>query len=79
MGVLRQVPHEDIFNLGAFAVASNFFYWSRFEMMYVFLGNNIKSSLIHLHGFQLPVLCRVEKLFVLFLPTDESYLSKGKF
>ena len=53
---LRDVPWEDIFKLGASAAASEFCQWFRLELMYIYHIENIRSSLIHLHGFQLPVL-----------------------
>ena len=52
---LRDVPWEDIFKLGASAAASEFCEF-RLELMYISLIENIKSSLIHLHSFQLLVL-----------------------
>ena len=45
---LRDVPWEDIFKLSAPAAAR--------ELMYISLIESIKSSLSHLHGFQLLVL-----------------------
>ena len=51
---LRDVPWEDIFKLGASAAASEFCEW--LELMYISLIENIRSSLTHLHGFQLLVL-----------------------
>ena len=51
---LRDVPWEDIFKLGASAAASEF----RLELMYIYHIENIRSSLIHLHGFQLLVLLK---------------------
>ena len=53
---LRDVPWEDIFKRGASAAASEFCGWFRLELMYISPIENIRSSLIHLHGFQLPVL-----------------------
>ena len=53
---LRDVPWEDIFKLGASAAASEFCEWFRLELMCISLIENIRSSLIHLHGFQLLVL-----------------------
>ena len=52
---LRDVPWEDIFELGASAAASEFCEWFQVRID-VYIIENIKSSLIHLHGFQLPVL-----------------------
>ena len=51
---LRDVPWEDIFKLGASA-ALNFVSGFRLELM-IYHIENIRSSLIHLHGFQLLVL-----------------------
>ena len=50
---LKDVPWEDIFKSGASAAASEF--WSGFglELMHISLIENIRSGLIHLHGFQL--------------------------
>ena len=53
---LRDVPWEDIFKLGASAAANEFCGEFRLELLYIFLIVNIKSSLTHLHGFQLLVL-----------------------
>ena len=56
---LRDVPWEDILKLDTSAAASEWVsFVSRFrlELMYVPLIENIRSSLIHLHGFQLLVL-----------------------
>ena len=53
---LRDVPWEDIFKLGASAAASEFVSGFRLELMYISIIENIRSSLAHLHGFQLLVL-----------------------
>ena len=53
---LRDVPWEDIFKLGASAAASEFVSGFELELMYIYLIENIRPSLIHLHGFQLLVL-----------------------
>ena len=53
---LRDVPWEDIFKLGASAAASEFVSGFRLELMYISIIENIRSSLIHHHGFQLLVL-----------------------
>ena len=53
---LRDVPWEDIFKLGASAVASEFVSGFRLELMYIFLIVSIRSNLTHLHGFQMLVL-----------------------
>ena len=53
---LRDVPWEDIFKLGASAAASEFCEWVQVGMMYISNIENVRSSLIHLHGFQLLVL-----------------------
>ena len=48
---LRYVPWENIFKLGASAAAaSEFCEW--LELIYISLIENIRSSLIHLHGFR---------------------------
>ena len=52
---LRDAPWEDIFKLGASAAASEFCEWV-LELMYIYHIKNIRSSLIHLHDFQLLVL-----------------------
>ena len=55
---LRDVPWEDIFKLGASTAASELGSVSgfRLELMYIYHIENIKSSLIHLHDFQMLVL-----------------------
>ena len=53
---LRDVPWEDIFKLGASAAASEFCEWVQVGIDVYILIENIRSSLIHLHGFQLLVL-----------------------
>ena len=54
---LRDVPWEDIFKLGASAAASEFCEWVQVGIdVYISLIENIRSSLTHLHGFQLLVL-----------------------
>ena len=52
---LRDIPWEDIFKLGA-SVAAGEFCMFRLKLMYISLIQNIRSSLTHLHGFQLLVL-----------------------
>ena len=55
----RDVPWEDIFKLGASAATSEFCEWVQVGIdvyMYIYHVENIRSSLIHLYGFQLPVL-----------------------
>ena len=52
---LRDVPWEDIFELGASA-ASEFVSGFRLELMYISLIESIRSSLTHLHSFQVLVL-----------------------
>ena len=47
---LRDVPWDDIFKLGA---SVNFARGFRLELMYISLIETIRSSLTHLHGFQL--------------------------
>ena len=51
---LRDLPWEDIFKLLLLLV--NFVSGFRLELLYISLIENIRSSLIHLHGFQLLVL-----------------------
>ena len=53
---LRDVPWEDIFKLGALLLLVNFVSGFRLELMYISLIENIRSNLIHLHGFELLVL-----------------------
>ena len=52
----RDVPWEDIFKLGASAAASEFCEWVQVGIDVHILHKNIRSSLIHLHGFWLLVL-----------------------
>ena len=53
---LREVSWEDIFNLVFQLLLLNFVSGSLFESMYLSLIVNIRSSLTHLHSFQLLVL-----------------------
>ena len=53
---LRDVPWEDIFKLGASLLLVNFVSGFRLELMYISLIENIRSNLVHLHGFQLLLL-----------------------
>ena len=54
---LRDVPWKDNFKLSASAAASEFCEWVQVGIdVYISLIENIMSSLIHLHGFQLLVL-----------------------
>ena len=53
---LRNVPCEDIVKPCTSASASEFCEGFRLELMYISLIISIRSSLIHLHGFQLLVL-----------------------
>ena len=53
---LRDVPWEYIFKLGASAAASEFCSGFRLELLYISLIEKIRSSLVHLYGFQLLVL-----------------------
>ena len=53
---LRDVPWDDIFKLSASAAASEFCEWVQVGIDVYILIENIRSSLIHLHGFQLLVL-----------------------
>ena len=51
---LRDVPWEDIFKLSASdAAASEFQECFKLKLVYLFLIINIRSSLFHLHGFQI--------------------------
>ena len=50
---LRDVPWENIFKLSASATTNEFCEW---RLMYISLIKSIRSSLTHLHGFQLLVL-----------------------
>ena len=54
---VRDAPWEDIFKLGASATASEFCELVQIKtLMYISLMESIRSSLTHLHGFQLLVL-----------------------
>ena len=54
---LRYVPWKDIFKLGAYAAASEFCEWVQVGIdIYISLVENIRPSVIHLHGFELLVL-----------------------
>ena len=53
---LRDVPWKDIFKLSASADLVNFVSGFRLELMCIYHIENIRSSPIHLHGFQLVVL-----------------------
>ena len=53
---LRDVPWEDIFKLGASAAASEFCEWVQVGIDVISLLEDIRSSLTHLHSFQLLVL-----------------------
>ena len=53
---LRDVPWEHIFKLGASAATSEFCAWVWVEIDIIFVIENIRSNLIHFHGFQLLVL-----------------------
>ena len=53
---LRDVPWEDIFKLSASAAASEFCEWDMVGIDVYILIENIRTGLIHLHGFQLLVL-----------------------
>ena len=53
---LRDVPWQDIFKLSASTAASEFCEWFSLELMYIYHIENIRSSFIHPHGFQLLVL-----------------------
>ena len=53
----RDVPWDNIFKLGASAVAAEFVSVSRLELMYLFLIVYIKWSLIHFHGFSCLCFC----------------------
>ena len=53
---LRDVPWEDIFKLDASAAASEFCEWVQVGVDVYIPIVSIKSSLTHLHGFQLFVL-----------------------
>ena len=54
---LRDVPWKDIFKLSTSTTASEFCEWVWVGIdLYICLIENIRSSLIHVHGFQLLVL-----------------------
>ena len=69
---LRDVPWEDIFKFGASVATSEFCEQVRVEIDV----ENIRSSLIHLHGFQLLVLL---PYFTDLYQKDKSFDSKVKF
>ena len=76
---LRDVPWED--KLGASAAASEFFEWFKLELMHISLIIiSIRSSLTHLHGFQLLVLLPLFKeiTFFCFYQQIKSSETKGK-
>ena len=52
---LRNVPWDDNFKLSVSAATSEFCEWFRLELMYVSLIVSTRSSLIHLHNFELLV------------------------
>ena len=55
----RDIPRKDVFNLGASAALAKLHEWLKVEIdayIPLFLIVNIRSSHIHLHGFQLHVL-----------------------
>ena len=53
---LRDVPWKDIFKLSALLLLLKFVSGFRLELIYVSLIESIRSSLTHLHGFQLLML-----------------------
>ena len=53
---LRDNPWEDIFKFGASAAASEFCEWFQVVIDVYILIDSIRSSITHLHGFQLLVL-----------------------
>ena len=54
--IIREMFHGRIsFNLVLMLLLVNFVSGFRLELMYISLIENIRSSLIHLHGFQLLV------------------------
>ena len=53
---LRDIPWEDIFKLVLLLLLVNFVSRYRLDLMYISLIESIRSSLTHLHGFQLLVL-----------------------
>ena len=60
-----------LFKLGASDAASKFLRGSRLELIYISLIENVRSSLIHLHGFQLLV------LLPLFIEITFLFVPKG--
>ena len=69
---LRDVPWDDIFlNLVLLMLLVNFVRGFRLELMYISLIENVRSSLIHLHGFQLLV------LMPLFIEITFLFVPKG--
>ena len=73
---LRDVPWED--KLGTSAAASEFFEWFKLELMHISLIISIRSSLTHLHGFQLLVLLPLFKEITFFVFTNRLNLLKLK-
>ena len=71
---LRDIPWEDIFKLDASAAASEFCQWVQVGMMYISHTENIRSSLIHLHGFQLLALLRYFIEIIFFVCTKRMNL-----
>ena len=55
---LRDIPCKKFLNSVLLLLLVNFVSGFRLELMYISLIENIRSSLIHLHGFQLLVLLR---------------------
>ena len=75
---LRDIPWEDIFKFSDSAVASEFVRGFRLELMYLSLLVNIRSSLTHLHSFQLLVLLPQFTETTFFVCTNRIKLLKQK-
>ena len=69
---------EDIFKFSDSAVASEFVRGFRLELMYLSLLVNIRSSLTHLHSFQLLVLLPQFTETTFFVCTNRIKLLKQK-
>ena len=71
---LRDVHGRISLNLLLLLLLVNFVNGFRLELMYIYHIENIRSSLIHLHGFQLPVLLPSFIKIVFFVCTKEKNL-----
>ena len=80
---LKGVPWEDIFKLVLLLLLVNFVTGFRLELMYISLIKSIRSSLSHLHAFQLLVLLPYSIVhrnhFLRLYQKDKSFNCKVKF